>query len=134
MPPASLPSRGLAGIARTRIFAWRRAESFADREHNITSTAAGHIDPCRSDDSAESREVIESTSCRGPSVLRRRADAARRACSRADALVSLAQGYLRGDRPQRSPIEITLTVAGSSLRAGVVDPLEVRRIGRYPRQ
>jgi hypothetical protein len=53
---------------------------------------------------------------------RQRVDAAERAFHRADALVSLAQGYLRGDRPHRSPIEITPTMAGSSLRAGVVDP------------
>jgi hypothetical protein len=50
------------------------------------------------------------------------ADAAERAFNRADALVSLAQGYLRGDRPDRSPIEITLTMASSSLRADTADP------------
>jgi hypothetical protein len=101
----------------------------------------GHIESHRVGDSAESQKVIESTShrdvlapgwhgapsppsidgdratSRGPSALRQRADAAKRAFNRADALVSLAQGYLRGDRPHRSPIEITLTVAGSSLRA-----------------
>ena len=40
------------------------------------------------------------------SVLHQQADAARRAFNRADALVSLAQGYLRGDRPNRAPIEV----------------------------
>jgi hypothetical protein len=63
------------------------------------------------------------------SALHQRADAARRGFNRADALVSLAQGYLRGDRPQRSPIEITLTIAGGSLRADVADPLEAGEIG-----
>jgi hypothetical protein len=129
------------------------AESRAVLSASATTTMVGHIDSCSIGDSAESRDVIGSTSdrdvlapgwrgalappaidregasCRGPSVLRQRADAARRAFSRADALVSLAQGYLRGDRPHRSPIEITLTMAGSSLRAGVADPLEAGEIG-----
>src|ERR1051325_6641876 len=38
---------------------------------------------------------------------RRPAMKARRRFNRADALVSLAQAYLRGDRPYRSPIEVT---------------------------
>jgi len=63
------------------------------------------------------------------SMLHQRADAARRAFSRADALVSLAQGYLRGDRPNCAPIEITLTIPASSLRTGEADPLEVGEIG-----
>jgi hypothetical protein len=65
----------------------------------------------------------------GDGVLRQRADANRRAFSRADALVSLAQAYLRGDRPNRAPIEVILTIPASSLRAGAVDPLEVAEIG-----
>jgi hypothetical protein len=64
-----------------------------------------------------------------PSVLRQQADATKRAFSRADALVSLAQAYLRGDRPDRSPIEITLTIPEASLRAELVDPLEVGELG-----
>jgi hypothetical protein len=64
--------------------------------------------------------VIEPTSRRGVSVLRQRADAAQRAFSRADALVSIAQGYLRGDRPDRSPIDLTLTIPESSLRADAI--------------
>jgi hypothetical protein len=129
------------------------AESRAVLSASATTTTAGHIDPCRVGDSAESRDVIASTpdgdvlapgwhatpsppsidgdgaTSRGPSALRQRADAAKRAFNRADALVSLAQGYLRGDRPHRSSIEITLTVAGSSLRAGAMDPLEAGEIG-----
>ena len=62
-------------------------------------------------------------------MLHQRADAAKRAFNRADALVSLAQGYLRGDRPNRSPIEITLTIPESSLRADVADPVEVGELG-----
>ncbi|HEX2688670.1 MAG TPA: DUF222 domain-containing protein [Kofleriaceae bacterium] len=43
--------------------------------------------------------------------------------------VSLAQGYLRGDRPSRSPIEITVTIPATSLRAGEADPVLVGEIG-----
>jgi hypothetical protein len=73
-------------------------------------------------DSAEPRE-------RRPSVLRQQVDAVKRAFSRADALVSLAQGYLRGDRPDRSPIEVMIAIPAASLRAEVVDPTEVGEMG-----
>ncbi|HEX2685434.1 MAG TPA: hypothetical protein VHN14_02390 [Kofleriaceae bacterium] len=43
-------------------------------------------------------------------MLRQQADAAQRAFDRADALVTLTQAYLRGDRQNRSPIEITVTI------------------------
>jgi hypothetical protein len=62
-------------------------------------------------------------------VLRDRAAAARKAFNRADALVELAQGYLRGDRPDRSPIEVTLTVPASVLRNEPTDPVEIGEIG-----
>jgi hypothetical protein len=64
-------------------------------------------------------------------VLHQRADAARRAFSRADALVSIAQGYLRGDLPHRAPIEVTLTIPESSRRAhaDTADPIEVGEMG-----
>jgi Domain of unknown function (DUF222)/HNH endonuclease len=77
-------------------------------------------------DPAESRD---GSPRRPASVLHQQADAARRAFSRADALVSLAQAYLRGDRPDRSPIEITLTIPQSSLRDTVADPTEVGEMG-----
>jgi Domain of unknown function (DUF222)/HNH endonuclease len=95
---------------------------------------------CRSNDSAESRAIEPraiATITAGPvtaaggsaSVLHQQADAARRAFNRADALVSLAQGYLRGDRPNRSPIEITLTIPASSLPTDAADPIEVGEMG-----
>lgn len=71
----------------------------------------------------------EASARRGGSVLRDRADAARKAFNRADALVELAQGYLRGDRPDRSPIEVTLTVPMSVLRDELADPVEVAALG-----
>lgn len=71
----------------------------------------------------------DATSGREVSVLRQRADATKRAFNRADALVSLAQGYLRGDRMNRSPIELTITISSESLRAEAADPLEVGEAG-----
>jgi hypothetical protein len=65
-------------------------------------------------------------------VLRDRAAAARKAFNRADALVELAQGYLRGDRPDHSPFEVTLTVPASVLRGEHADPVEVGEIGGKP--
>jgi hypothetical protein len=42
----------------------------------------------------------------------------------------MAQQYLRGNRPERSPVEVVLTIPESSLRAGtVLDPVEVGEIG-----
>jgi hypothetical protein len=76
---------------------------------------------------AESR--IEPPARRGANAFRGRAAAARKAFNRADALVELAQGYLRGDRPDRSPIEVTLTVPASVLRDQLADPVEVGEIG-----
>src|SRR5262249_26388273 len=67
---------------------------------------------------------------REASSLRDRAAAARRAFNRADALVAVAQGHLRGDRPERAPIEVVLTIPASSLRAGAtLDPVEVGEMG-----
>jgi len=83
----------------------------------------------RNDDSTEARDVTASALRREPSVLHQRTDAAKRAFNRADALVSVAQGYLRGDRPYRSPIDITLTIPESSLRTDIADPLEVGEMG-----
>jgi hypothetical protein len=62
--------------------------------------------------------------------LRDRSAAARKAFNRADALVAMAQGYLRGNRPERAPVEVVLTTPASSLRAGaVLDPVEVGEMG-----
>ena len=67
---------------------------------------------------------------REASSLRDRAAAARKVFNRADALVAMAQGYLRGDRPERAPIEVVLTIPASSLRAGAtLDPVEVGEMG-----
>ena len=65
---------------------------------------------------------------------RRPAMKARRRFNRADALVSLAQAYLRGDRPYRSPIEVTLTIPRACLQktdgdGEGADPVEVGELG-----
>jgi hypothetical protein len=76
---------------------------------------------CRSEAAGHRREA---------SPLRERAAAARRAFNRADALVAVAQGHLRGSRPERSPVEVVLTIPASSLRAGAaLDPVEVGEMG-----
>ena len=87
-----------------------------------------HGEPERSSSAAEQSSSAP-TSELAPSGLRQRADGAKRDFSRADALVSLAQGYLRGDRPNRAPIEVVVTIPESSLRAGPIDPVEVGEIG-----
>jgi len=84
---------------------------------------------CGNDNSAESQKVTEPTSRHEPSVLHQRADAAQRAFNRADALVSVAQAYLRGDRPHRSPIDIMVTIPESGLRASMADSVEVGEMG-----
>ena len=93
--------------------------------------ASETCDVCDNDSSAKSCEVTKPTARREPSVLHQRADAARRAFNRADALVSVAEGYLRGDRPHRSPVEITLTIPESGLRAptGMADSSKVGEMG-----
>jgi len=106
---------------------WPAAESSGVQ--GGASTAASHLDrlldeaeilraaePLPQGDSNPGTEtVVRPKSHAG--VLHQRADAVRRAFSRADALVAIAQGYLRGDRPNRAPIEVTLTIPASSLRA-----------------
>jgi hypothetical protein len=67
---------------------------------------------------------------REASSLRDRAAAARRTFRRADALVGVAQGYLRGNWPERSPVEVVLTIPASTLRTGAaLDPVEVGELG-----
>jgi hypothetical protein len=69
-------------------------------------------------DSAESPRVAESVpSGRALGAVQPREDAVKRAFNRADALVSLAQQYLRGDQPNRSPIEIVVAIPQACLRA-----------------
>jgi hypothetical protein len=64
-----------------------------------------------------------------PSELRQRAERVTRAFSRADALVSVAQSYLRGGRPDRTPVEVVVTIAATSLRSCAADPVEVAEAG-----
>jgi hypothetical protein len=80
--------------------------------------------------SAEHEDAAsEPTPRRDASAFRQQADATKRAFDRADALVALAQGYVRGDRPNRSPIEITVTIPATSLRVDEADPVEVGEMG-----
>ncbi len=56
-------------------------------------------------------------------VARERAEGGR--FSRPDALVQIANGVLRGDRPERSPTELVVTVAAEVLDGSVVDAMQV---------
>ena len=94
---------------------------------HATGEASDSLAPAPSEHEADPRG--EQPAQRAASVLHDRAAVARWGFNRADALVELAQGYLRGDRPDRSPIEVTLTVPACVLRDELADPIEVGEIG-----
>jgi hypothetical protein len=78
-------------------------------------------------------KTTESPAARPPSVLRQAEDATKRAFSRADALMAVAQAYLRGERPNRTPIDVMITIPWSTLRDGAidaVDPIDAGLMGR----
>jgi hypothetical protein len=64
-----------------------------------------------------------------PRPLHRAVDATRRAFNRADALMMIAQSYLRSDRLNRAPVDVMVTVPASELREGGGDPTEVGAMG-----
>jgi hypothetical protein len=66
---------------------------------------------------------------RRPSVLQQAADARKQAFNRADALLTVAQSYLRGDRPNRTPVDVMVTIPLSNLREGAADAPEVLDAG-----
>jgi hypothetical protein len=70
-----------------------------------------------------------SVPARPASGLRQAADAAKRAFSRADALLAITQAYLRGDRPNRTPVDVMVTIPLSDLREGAPDPADVGCMG-----
>jgi hypothetical protein len=63
------------------------------------------------------------------SELRRADEAAKRAFNRADALLAVVQAYLRGDRPNRAPVDVMVTIPASDLREGATDPAAVGSMG-----
>jgi Domain of unknown function (DUF222)/HNH endonuclease len=62
-------------------------------------------------------------------VLHQRVDARTRAFCRADALCSIAQGYLRGDQIDRAPVDVVLTIPAGSLRRDARDAVDVGSVG-----
>jgi hypothetical protein len=85
------------------------------------------LDASRADDGADaSPELVPA---RPASGLRLAVDAARRAFNRADALLAIAQSYLRGDRPDRAPIDLMVVVSGKDLHKGAADPVDVGFMG-----
>jgi len=117
-----LPRRSLLDRMLDEADALRAAEAVPQGELETRSSNSG-------ESLSESEPSCAPTAAPKPGLLHQRLDAARRAFSRADALVSVAQRYLRGDRPERSPIEITLTIPASSLRDRTADPVEVGQMG-----
>ena len=71
--------------------------------------------------------ATDSSESRPPSVLQERVNTTRRGFDRADALVALAQGYLRGDRSNRSPVEVMVTITAGGVRGE--SPDSVAEIG-----
>jgi hypothetical protein len=125
-PVSDAPQRSVLDRLLDEAEALRAADEMAhdavsdlrDAECEIGAAGAGH---CPAEAASGRREA---------SSLRDRAAAARKAFNRADALVAMAQGYLRGDRPERAPIEVVLTIPASRLRAdATLDPVEVGEMG-----
>jgi hypothetical protein len=107
-------------------------EGDAVRSIELTAATAGddlRDSPAPAAGEHEAEPPTQQPVPRTASVLRDRAAAARKAFNRANALVELAQGYLRGDRPDRSPIEVMLTIPASMLRNEHADPVEVAELG-----
>jgi hypothetical protein len=61
--------------------------------------------------------------------LRQAAGATKQAFNRADALLASAQAYLRGDRPNHTPVEVMVTIPISDLRQGAANPTDVGCMG-----
>jgi hypothetical protein len=92
----------------------------------VSSVQLGYGDAAQREIVSPGRDIAQvARRSAAPSALRQRVDAERRAFDRADALLAVAQAYLRGERPQRAPIEVTITIPASSLREGAVDTVDV---------
>jgi len=91
-----------------------------DGESDLTGTGSSAVHGYSNSAGGEAR-----AGGRPASVLHQQEDATKRAFNRADALVTLAQSYLRGERPDRAPIDITLTIPVDGLRGEATDPVEV---------
>lgn len=122
-PGSEIPGRSLLDRLLDEADALRNTEAVAHGEPGTSPSIPG------ASSSSLTASLRDPGTGRAPGALHQRADAARRAFNRADALISLAQGYLRGDRPDRAPIEITLTIPASSLRGDPADPVEVGEMG-----
>jgi hypothetical protein len=115
---------GLA-VARTECPIDDSAESSA-----MSDITAGSGAPPGARPAGEgSTSLPEPTPARPPSGLRQAADATERAFNRADALLAVVQAYLRGDRPNRAPVDVMLTIPVSDLREGAADPADVGCMG-----
>jgi hypothetical protein len=131
MADASAESRGLpdihtgiathilSDISTHQIDTSAESHGQTDPHARTTTTMLSELPGDLADASAESRQAVAAvgmaSAAREPGVLHQQVDATRRAFSRADALLSVAQAYLRGDRLHRAPVEVTLTIPARSL-------------------
>lgn len=105
------PEGGAAAIERTDVPAETRRNASAETRGNVSAET-------RADVSAEAPHVV------WPSPAHRMP--ARAAFDRADGLVALAQAYLRGDAPERAPVELVVAVSREALvRGTAADAAEV---------
>jgi hypothetical protein len=130
VPSVTDDSESMPGVARH--------DSAASGAGTTTTAGAPSGAGCGPDDSAASCIVAGVTEpgtrtamapVRRPSVLQLAADARKQAFNRADALLVVAQSYLRGDRPNRTPVDVMVTIPLSNLREGAADAAEVLDAG-----
>ena len=105
------------------------AEAFAGPDITMASTVISEAYPGTEPSGDDVFSSPEPAPVRPASGLRQAADAAKRAFNRADALLAIVQAYLRGDRPDRSPVEVMVTIPASDLREGAADPADVACMG-----
>jgi hypothetical protein len=93
------------------------------------SGAADSAESCAVASVTEPDTRMATAPARPPSVLQQAADARKQAFNRADALLTVAQSYLRGDRQNRTPVDVMVTIPLSNLREGAADAAEVLDAG-----
>jgi hypothetical protein len=124
---ASASSRRLAYLANDSAEApLAPSEVMASASYLANNSAEAPPPPSEVTASASSPAPIP---VRPVSKLREAEDASKRAFNRADALLMVAQAYLRGDRPNRTPIDVMITIPLSDLRDGAADPADVGYMG-----
>jgi hypothetical protein len=104
--------------ASVRSVRAERTNDSAETHHVLDVTVAAS--PALSSVAGCEEAIVMEIASRAPgspiSPLRQAASAARRAFHRADGLLAVTQAYLRGDRANRAPVEVMVTIPLSELR------------------